>query len=205
HMRELHDWLTPEDIFPKTNIRGGINYFLWDKNYDNTKDLLHMITYKNNKIINDVMRPMKTPNIDIFLRDSRSVDILNKISTYGSKEYLSEFVSPLRPFGFRGYFIKDKRFHSSDENLENPVKCYGKNAIGFVNRSEISVRTEWIDEWKVYTARANNIGTELNDNNLNSFIGEPNSICTETYIVLGVNLKLNQESARNLTKYLKTK
>ncbi len=35
HIRELHDWLTPEDIFPHTNIRGGVCYFLWDKDYDN--------------------------------------------------------------------------------------------------------------------------------------------------------------------------
>lgn len=205
HMRELHDWLTPEDIFPQTNIRGGINYFLWDKDYDNIKDLFHMVTYKDNKVVDDVMRPMKIQNIDIFLRDSRSVDILNKITKHGNNQYLSEFASPLRPFGFRGYFTKDKKFHISSKNLENPVKCYGKNAIGFVNRSEVSVRTEWIDEWKVYTARANNIGTELNDNNLNSFVGEPNSICTETYIVLGANLNLDEKAAENLTKYLKTK
>lgn len=27
----------------------------------------------------------------------------------------------------------------------------------------------------------NNIGTELNDDNQNTFIGEPNSVCTETF------------------------
>ena len=27
HIKEIHDWLTPEDIFPNTNIRGGVNYF----------------------------------------------------------------------------------------------------------------------------------------------------------------------------------
>jgi hypothetical protein len=89
--------------------------------------------------------------------------------------------------------------------LQNPVKCYGKNAVGFVERSEVVMKKEWIDVWKVYTARANNVGTELNDDNLNSFVGEPNSICTETYIVLGADLNLNERAAINMTKYLKTK
>ena len=83
--------------------------------------------------------------------------------------------------------------------------CYGKGAVGFVERSEIKNKTEWIDTWKVFTARANNIGTELNDDNFNTIIGEPGTICTETYIVIGADLDLDKKSANNLSNYLKTK
>ena len=75
----LHDWLTPEDIFPDTNIRGGVCYFLWDKNYDNSKNLTRVATYENNKIIGDIVRPMKIEDIDIFIRDGKAIPILNKI------------------------------------------------------------------------------------------------------------------------------
>ncbi|MBU5361617.1 Eco57I restriction-modification methylase domain-containing protein [Enterococcus raffinosus] len=209
HLRELHDWLTPEDIFPKTNIRGGICYFLWDKKYDNTKNLTRVVTYEDNKVIEDVMRSMKIEGVDVFVRDSKAVSILKKIITLNGEllndNWLSKFTSPLKPFGFRGYFIKDPRFHADVDGLNEPIKCYGKGVIGYVERDEITTRQEWINDWKVYTARANNIGTELNDDNLNSFVGEPSSICTETYIVLGAELKLDEGSATNLTKYLKTK
>lgn len=120
-------------------------------------------------------------------------------------KWLSKFASPRKPYGLSGYFVKDLRFHTDVRGLQNPVKCYGKNAVGFVERSEVVMKKEWIDVWKVYTARANNVGTELNDDNLNSFVGEPNSICTETYIVLGADLNLNERAAINMTKYLKTK
>jgi hypothetical protein len=40
---------------------------------------------------------------------------------------------------------------------------------------------------------------------LNSFVGEPKTICTESYLVLGANLILNSSSAANLRKYLSTK
>lgn len=53
--------------------------------------------------------------------------------------------------------------------------------------------------------RANNIGTELNDDNLNSFVGGPKTVCTESYIAVGIELNLGEISANNLSKYLKTK
>jgi hypothetical protein len=39
-----------------------------------------------------------------------------------------------------------------------------------LEKSEVVKNKDWIDKVKVYTPRANNIGTELNDDNLNSFI-----------------------------------
>ena len=63
----------------------------------------------------------------------------------------------------------------------------------------------WIDKYKVITPYANNIGTELNDDNLNAFISEPNSICTETYLVIGADLNLTKTECQNLIGYLQTK
>ena len=51
-----------------------------------------------------------------------------------------------------------------------------------------------------YTPRANNIGAELSDDNLNTFIGELGTICTESYLVLGATLELDNFSAENLKK-----
>jgi hypothetical protein len=86
------------------------------------------------------------------------------------------------------------------------VICYGKGKqIGYIERTEITKNQDWIDKFKVYTARANNIGTELNDDNLNAFIGNPNTICTESYLAIGVDLGLNEISSNNLIKFLYTK
>lgn len=52
---------------------------------------------------------------------------------------------------------------------------------------------------------ANNIGTELNDDNLNAFVGEPNSVATETFLVVGADLSLDESSANTLVQYLKTR
>ena len=62
-----------------------------------------------------------------------------------------------------------------------------------------------IDKWKVFIPESNNIGTELNDDNQNSFVGAPQEICTETFLCVGAELNLTQQSARNLSNYLRTK
>ena len=52
---------------------------------------------------------------------------------------------------------------------------------------------------------SNNIGTELNDDNQNAFVGAPDTICTETFLVVGAELNLDENKANNLCNYLKTK
>ena len=87
-----------------------------------------------------------------------------------------------------------------------PILCYGKGkAAGYVERIKIPHHSEWIDAWKVFTPYANNIGTELNDDNLNSFVGAPQTVCTETYIMIGMDLNLHEEECENICSYLKTK
>lgn len=39
HISLLHDFLNPEDVFPNTNIRGGLCFFLWSEKYDNRESL----------------------------------------------------------------------------------------------------------------------------------------------------------------------
>ncbi|MCA1292774.1 Eco57I restriction-modification methylase domain-containing protein [Paenibacillus sp. alder61] len=206
HLKELHDWLTPEDIFPNTNIRGGVCYFLWDENYDNSKEFTRIVTHENNVVIDDVNRPMKIEGVDIFVRDGKAISILNKVFADENIDTMQNYVSTRKPFGFEGNFIKDSKFRKTNSDLYNPIQCYGKGQIvGYVERNDIVVRPQWIDIWKVYTPRANNVGTELNDDNLNTFVGAPQTICTESYLVIGADLRLDEISCNNLSKYFKTK
>ena len=64
---------------------------------------------------------------------------------------------------------------------------------------------ESVDVWKVFIPYANNIGTELNDDNLNTFIGLPGMVCTESYLFVEVDMRSDQLSSENLAKYLQTK
>lgn len=204
HIKILNDCLTPEDIFSNTNIRGGICYFLRDTSYNNLKNQVEVNTIKGSEIIQKAVRPLKISDYDIFIRDSKATTILEKIKSNETK--MEKYISSLRPFGLRGYFSKSDDYKATPENMNEPIICYAKGKqIGFVETNYIKNNTQWIDKWKVFIPRANNIGTELNDDNLNSFVGKPKEICTESYLVVGVDLNLNEDSANNLAKYLRTK
>lgn len=207
HISELHDFLYPELVFPGTNNRGGVCYYLWDNAYDNVWDLTKIFTYSKdfeNPIINT--RSLKTEDSDILIRHSISVDILQKVKSQSNFISFESNISSLRPFGFRWYFTKDEKFRDTKKWLEEPIICYGKGKkVWYLEKSEVVKNKDWIDKVKVYTPRANNIGTELNDDNLNSFIWDKNTICTESYIVIGINLNLDKLSAENICKYFKTK
>lgn len=205
HLRELHDWLTPEDIFPDTNIRGGVCYFLWDAAHDNALDSTRVVTYEKNAVVHDVSRALKYKDTDILIRDSSAFTILDKIDCNGANS-LMDFVSARNPFGFSTNFTKDAKFKSDSKLLNRPIRCYAnKGVIGYIELSEIEKNKVWIDKWKVLTPYSNNIGTELNDDNLNTIVAGHGSICTETYLVIGADLELDEHSAKSLAKYMQSK
>lgn len=208
HIKELHDCLNPEDVFPSTNNRGGICYFLWDKCYNNECDeRVNVITHKKNNVTTKCRRPLRTRNLDIFIRNNKSISILDKVVPINKHvEVMEDLISSRKPFGIEGVFVKSSEFRISDVGLQKPIKCYGKaKSVGYIEESTIKVNRDWIGKWKVYMPYANNIGTELNDDNQNSFIGEPNSVCTETFLAVGCNSNLTEEMCNNLSNYLKTK
>lgn len=204
HIRELNDYITPDDIFPNTNNRGGICYYLWDKNYDNTTNKIHILTHENGNIVSDCIRNFKLFDLEEFIRDNSAESILNKI--YPSIKSLSDYVSVRKAFGLDTTFVRNKSFRQNSDLLTVPIICYAKGMKrGFIERDLINTNVSWIDKWKVFIPNSNNIGTELNDDNMNSFIGGPGTVCTETYLVVGAELNLTEIGANNLCKYMKTK
>jgi hypothetical protein len=149
---------------------------------------------------------LKTEDSDILIRHSIAVDIIQKVK---SKEFESfeNHISSRKPFGLDAKIVENKNiFKGSKKGLNAPVLCYGRRKkIGYIEKDEITKNTIWIGKYKIFTPRANNIGTELSDDNLNTLIGEINSVCTESYIVVGIDLSLDRISALNLCKYFKTK
>ena len=205
HIRELHDFPVTDDCFPGVNIRGGVCYFLWDKQYDNRKELTKVVTHTKN-IEKSLMRPLKYEGIDIFIRNGFAFKILEKVRTLSDDNMIDQYVSPRKPFGLSTDFTRSEDFHDSKNNLKKPLKCYGKSLqVGFVEESSIKSHKEWVYTWKIMTSRANNIGTELNDDNLNTFICKPGEVCTESYLLVGVGLDLDENKCNNLAVYLKTK
>lgn len=205
HIMELHDFPITDDCFPGVNIRGGICYFLWSRDYNNKEQLTKVVTHeKENEYI--VHRHLRYDNLDIFIRHGRALEILNKITNYSSFVPIMTIVSSRKPFGLSTDFTKTSEYKNNDKGMVEPLSCYGKGKqIGYVERNVVKTHSDWIDRWKVFVPRANNIGTELNDDNQNTFLGAPKFICTESYMVIGADMNLTKDSCANLAEYLRTR
>ena len=203
HVEELHDFPITDECFSNVNIRGGLCYFRWngDRNdAQTTKVITHL-----NGLQTVSERALKTKDIDIFIRYGQAISILEKIFA-GAEANLSEHVSAAKAFGLRTFFINDSKFHQSKQGLKKPIVCYARGGkIGYVEQEDVLSHQDWIGKWKVYVPEANNIGTELNDDNLNAFVGAPKTVCTETFLVVGAEIGLDEKSAGNLAGYLKTR
>ncbi|ACZ01886.1 hypothetical protein CEP89_04455 [Streptobacillus moniliformis] len=201
---ELYDFLTPDDIFPNTNNRGGVCYFISDINKNKLE--VKVVTNRNNKIISNVKRKLLIKGIDIFIRDSLGIKIIEKIFSKDNTKSLSLYISTRKPFGLEGNFIKDQNFRKEPNGMKKPVVCIGKGQqIGYVEHNLIEKNIHWVDSWKVFIPRANNIATELNDDNLNAFVGTTNMICTESYLSCFGDDNLTEISTKNAVKYMMTK
>lgn len=203
HISELHDFPNTDDCFPGVNIRGGVCYFLWDRacNSDNAKVVTH-----NKEDVQILERPLKYGDLDIFVRYGQALTILNKVMNITQGRTFDSIVSSRKPFGLTTDFPKTSAFHETDKFLRSPVKCYAKGkSIGYIERDDIPTHKEWIDRIKVFVPRANNIGTELNDDNLNAFVASEGTICTESYISIGGDSNLTYMQATHIVTYLKTR
>ena len=211
-LKLITNFITSQDVFPHVNLRGGVNYFLFDRLYDNN-DGLRIKNVKDGEVISNQIRPKKIDGVDIFITDNVAYNIIcNMISQEhiaiqeNSNKMLARYVSVRNPFSFNTKFTSSESFKSCSETLINPVKIYAsRGKIGYIENGTIQKNRDWISKWKVITPFANNIGTNLADDNLNTIVSEPNSIVTETYLVIGGDLNLDKCSCENIERYLKTK
>ena len=81
---------------------------------------------------------------------------------------------------------------------------YANKTEGYVDRAEITQNILWVDEYKIFITRAYGAGEDFPHQILNKpFLGEPNTCCTETYMVIGPYA--NKVRAENALSYIKTR
>ena len=81
-LRIIHDFLDSKDCFYGVDIKGGVNYFLWNR--DNKGDC-EINTHQNNEIISFSNRPLLEKDCDIFIRYNNAIPILHKVRQFNEK------------------------------------------------------------------------------------------------------------------------
>ncbi len=194
-VKEIHDFPNASEVFPGVEVKGGVNYFLWDREY---KGDCHVVSYENGEVISEMIRPLKEEGADSFIRYNQAISIYHKVRSFNEKSF-SEFVSVQTPFGLLSSFRKYKK-----KSFENSIKLFATKEVGFVDKKEVSKNIEWIKDYKVYITKSYGAGEGFPHQILNiPMLGEPNSCCTQTYLVIGPFA--TEKRCQNVMSYIKTR
>lgn len=194
-MYEIHDFPETSDLFPGLNIRGGVCYFLWSRDYSgDCKVINHKGDYKN-----EFTRPLLEDGSEVFIRYNEAVSILRKVQSKNEESFYEQ-VSSRKPFGLATNFSDFKKSKTETHNIL--LHRFGDN--GYISIDQIERNKEWVESYKVLIPKASPGGDSYPHQVLGwPIVAPPNSICTETYIVIGPYA--DEQTASNVASYLRTK
>lgn len=194
-MKSIVDYPKLYEGFPGVKIRGGISYFLWDRQHNDACEI--QTIWDGEPTGPAVKRHLNA--FDVLVRRNEAVSILEKVVAEGSNT-LAARVSSRKPFGFATNF-KGK---PSKVGLKKPVQLYENQRTGWVERSAIVVNPDWIDEWKVLMTRVQGTSAAVETKFLSKpIIAPPGTACTETYLV-AAHFD-SEDKAEKFAKYLRTR
>ena len=193
HLKYLYDYVDPHDCFPTVDVAGGICYFLRDKHYDGLCNFVSCKAGMRMATLRDLSE------MEVLIRYQEEVSIMSKVQ-FANQKYLSSTAYSQKPFGLRTYV---KPLESGDILLRY------NGGVGPYKKELITVNKELTDKWKIITSclTAEHAGETDKNGQKRIFstleILEPGTICTETYMLLGVFD--NKEESENMLIYLKTR
>ena len=202
---ELHDFIDAGQCFPNVEIKGGVCYFLWSRDY---KGDCRIYSHDKENEISISVRPLLEPGAETFIRRNESIGILSKVKLLNEDSF-SNIVSANDPFGFdvrEDNSYKRVKPNFKLKKFENSVNFYyngwQRDGIGFIDKDSITKNKNWVDRVKILIPKAWGTGN-MNTDWLNPIITNSNSACTETYLVIGP-FKSKIE-AENVYSYIQTK
>lgn len=193
----LVDYPVANDVFVGVEIKGGVCYFLWDRDYNGN---CKVTTIRNGELIGQTERNLG--EFDVFVRDVRSVCILKKILAYDEPSII-DILSVDKEFGWTSNFSD---FHQKKK--EGDVALYfiknGKRSFGWIERKRINKSDELVDNWKVLIPKA---GSDGGKKIPDVVLGKPllamyPAVCTQSYLFFYVDSEI---AAKSVESYYRTK
>ena len=204
HFKSIYNYPNNKDLFTNVEIAGGINYFLYQSDYNNDVEFYEC----NNTNREEVIRPLFEKGLDVVIALNSSIKILNKIQKEHAFKSLSDYATGRNAFGIVG---KEDTLSKISKNIKENgyIKIFcAHESIKYIPEKLVTKNIEILNSWKVFTSKANGGAGLLSDSKPvsiigKSYIGEPKTACTDSLIPIGCFN--NKIEAFNLQKYMKTK
>ena len=198
-LRNVVDFPNGKELFPGVEVKGGISYFLWDRDYSGDCTFVQM---SNGVQVSKAKRDLRDGQ-GVVIRDNFAAGVVKKVLKHPlAKNNLSSVVSARDPFG---QVITTNFKGAEDAPFKNSLPLVFVNKVAHVNKDLIQRNHDWIGKYKVLLPKASDGRGGFE--NL-SVLGEPiavapGSACTQSYLVAGTFE--NKVEAQNFAQYLTTK
>ncbi len=212
-IRIIHDYPNASDCFPGVEIKGGVCYFLWDRE---DRGLCEVFSHNGKEMISS-KRALLEPDMDTFIRNDVQISVLQKVRAVDASS-LSEWLNAGRFFGFHTRIDWDSSkkagtIQTADgksfipmkaaRDNSNNVKVYIHGGECWVKLQNVPKNQEYVGQYKVLIPRSGNPGGSIIGK---PKISEPNSCSSNTYVVaIPPSGRLTEAQANNLITYLKTR
>ena len=196
HLRVIIDNPKLFDCFPGVEIKGGVSYFLWDRDHDGDCECSTRI---GGEIVSTAVRDLRDGD-GVLIRDNRAVGILNKVRARTTAS-VSDWCSVRKPFGLNMF----SNFAGSvSEPFDGAIPLIYSNRVGYSRPDQIERNHQWVDRWKVLIPKAG----DGHGREVSYVLGEPialapGSACTQTYLIAG--MFDTAEETENFAHYLASK
>ncbi len=198
----LIDYWNARECFPEVEIKGGVSYFLWNRDHDASKENTLVVTMHNGQVVNQEQRNLD--EFDIFIRSNPAVDILRQVKIIESKnkeEWFDSQVMSRNPYGIP---TNIKTLFDEKQN-QNDLLVYGNQFQGFMSYNQLQKNQDLVSKYKVIVAKAGDVSGEKTSFRVTSRpkISGPDTVNTETYLVCGVFDSLDE--AQSCLSFMETK
>ena len=205
HFTVLHDFANTEDCFLGVDIKGGVCYFLWERDKEKACDIYR---HDNNGTIFS-QRYLVEEDDDIFIRYPQLVSIKHKVWKNKAVSF-ETIVSSRKPYGLASDFFVNPAKFDLPPIYDNPVpdgySILGlaalKRVIKYIPKNYPLPRKDGIDKYKLFITNSYGCG-EIGEGPATPVLATPGELCTETFLEIG-NFDTLKE-AKNCMSYLKTK
>ncbi|MGP5165115.1 Eco57I restriction-modification methylase domain-containing protein [Arthrobacter rhombi] len=186
------------DCFPGVEIKGGVNYFLWDRDHDGGCEFSTRI---DGTIISTVTRDLRAGE-GVIVRDNSAASIIQKtVKLRKSIGTVEDRVAPRYPFGPS---LMSNFSEAATQPYPGSIPLIFGGRVEYISEGQITRNRDWVDKWKVLIPKAG----DGHGREISYVLGEPiavapGSACTQTYLVAGTFGSATE--AENYAHYLTTK
>lgn len=177
---EMYDYMSSKDCFPGVNIAGGVNYFLWSRDYHGD-----CIIHNCGETIEETASKRPLNEYPVLIRDNRAISIMRKFLESGDA-CLADNTYTRNPFGFTS-----KERGNERRTTKNDAVLISSGGKGYVTRNQIKKNANQVDKYKVSIGKIvpsnGEVDTDPRDGykvTTTSRILKPGEIITESYLML---------------------